>query len=98
VAKIQLAPEVFEDFDRILEHLGRHQVPDAQQRIEDIIAAIDVLQSNPNIGRPAGGQNRELVVGERSHGYLALYRYYEEIGLIVIDAIRHQREVGYKRP
>src|SRR4029079_7402921 len=71
--RIELAPEVADDFERILDHLVQHGVQDAASRIQDIIAAIDTLERNPMIGRPVGPANRELVIGRRSRGYLALY-------------------------
>lgn len=98
MAQIELARAVYQDFDRIIEHLIRQDVADRAQRIEEILTAITILEANPTVGRRAGAHYRELVIGEGSHGYLALYRYYEEIGLVFVDAIRSQREVGYKRP
>jgi hypothetical protein len=38
---------------------------------------------------------RELVIGRRSHGYVALYRYVAEIDTVFILAIRSQRDAGY---
>jgi hypothetical protein len=40
---------------------------------------------------------RELVIGQGSRGYVALYRYLAEIDTAFILAIRSQRESGYKR-
>lgn len=93
--RIEFAPEVVADFDRILDHLVQHGVQDAAARIQDIVAAIDTLQSNPMIGRPAGPANRELVIGRRSRGYLALYRYAAEIDTVFVLAVRSQSEAGY---
>lgn len=93
--RIELAPEVADDFERILDHLVQHGVEDAASRIQDIIAAIDTLQRNPMIGRPAGPANRELVIGRRSGGYLALYRYIAEIDTVFVLAVRSQSEAGY---
>ena len=52
MARIELAPEVAEDFDRILDHLATYQIEIPAQRIGEIIAALDVLEQNPLIGRP----------------------------------------------
>ncbi len=38
---------------------------------------------------------RELVIGRRSHGYVALYRYVPEIDTVFVLALRGQREAGY---
>lgn len=95
MATIELAPEVGQDFQRILEHLNAFQVEKPQQRIEQIIHAIDILTHSPLIGRPADSGLRELIIGRRSHGYVALYRYISEIDTVFILAIRSQNEAGY---
>ena len=95
MARVELAVEVGEDFERILEHLKGRDVADPAARVEEIIAAIDVLTHSPLIGRPASGQLRELVIGRRSRGYVASYRYVAESDIVFILAIRAQREAGY---
>lgn len=95
VARIELAAAVTEDFDRIFDHLASFQVDSAAQRIGEIIAALDVLEQNPLIGRPVTNGKRELVIGHRSNGYLALYRYLAEIDTAFVLAIRSQREAGF---
>src|SRR5437867_1231842 len=75
VARVEFAPEVAIDLDRIVDHLLEHEVAEATSRIEDIIGAIDVLERNPLIGRAVGADLRELVIGQRARGYVALYRY-----------------------
>jgi toxin ParE1/3/4 len=97
MARIELAPEIQEDFDRILDHLSEHAVDDAPGRIREIIQAIDVLQHNPLIGRSVFANTRELVIGRSARGYVALYRYIEEADTVVVLAIRSQREAGYSR-
>jgi plasmid stabilization system protein ParE len=95
MARIELAVEVGEDFERILEHLRGYDVANPTARVEELIAAIEVLTHSPLIGRPASGQLRELVIGRRSRGYLALYRYVVESDIVFILAIRAQREAAY---
>ncbi len=95
MARVELAPELADDIDRILDQLARHAVEDASSRIQEIIQAISVLEHNPYIGRPVGGAKRELIIGRRSHGYVALYRYIAEIDTVFVLALRSQREAGY---
>jgi toxin ParE1/3/4 len=95
VSAIELAVEVGEDFERILDHLANYQVDNAGQRIREIIEALNVLEHNPLIGRPVANGKRELVIGRRSHGYVALYRYVAEMDIVFVLAIRSQREAGY---
>jgi plasmid stabilization system protein ParE len=95
MSRIELAPEVGDDFDRILDHLTQYQVENPDLRILEIINALDVLEHNPRIGRPVSNGKRELVIGQQSHGYIALYRYIAEIDTVFVLAIRSQREAGY---
>ena len=97
MSRVELAPEVGDDLDRILEHLLAHRGADAPSRIEDIMRAIDVLERNPLIGPPARADLRELVIGRRAQGYVALYRYVAEIDTVFVLAIRGQKEAGYTR-
>jgi len=97
MSRIELAPEVGEDFDRILDHLVRYGVEDPASRIREIVLAIDVLEHNPLIGRPIAGEKRELVIGRRARGYIALYRYVAEIDTVFVLALRSQREAGYTK-
>lgn len=95
MASIELAPEIGQDFQRILDHLMDFNVENSDQRIEEIIKAIDILATNPLIGRPADSGQRELVIGRRSHGCIALYRYIQEVDTIFVLAIRNQSQAGY---
>ena len=97
MSRIELAPEVAEDFERILDHLAQYEVDDRAARIGEIIQAINVLEHNPLIGRPASHEMNELMIGRRTHGYIALYRYVAAIDTVFVLAIRGQREAGYAR-
>ena len=92
---IELAAEIGDDFDRILDHLAKYQVENPGLRIREIIEALNVLEHNPLIGRPVSNDKRELVIGRRSHGYVALYRYVAKIDTVFVLAVRSQREAGY---
>ena len=97
MARIEFVPEVFDDLDRIFDHLAQHDIEGTPGRVAGILAAIDVLATNPQIGRPARADNRELVIGKGTHGYVALYRYAPEVDAVFVLAIRAQREAGYRR-
>lgn len=97
MTKIELAPGVGDDIERILDHLATYQVAEVGERIRAIIQAIDVLAFNPQIGRPAEGGMRELVIGRGSRGYLALYRYLPEIDTTFVLALKSQSEAGYAK-
>lgn len=95
MSRIELAEEVGDDFERIFDHLAQYRVENPALRIREIIAALNVLEYNPLIGRPANNDKRELVIGRSSHGYVALYRYVVEIDTVFVLAVRSQQEAGY---
>jgi plasmid stabilization system protein ParE len=94
MARIELAPAVFDDFERILEHLDHHGSAAGPARIEAILAAIDLLALSPLIGRSLRGGLRELVIGTGARGYVALYRYGAAVDEVTVLAIRAQREAA----
>ena len=98
MSRIELAPEVGEDLDRIFDYLAQYDVADAPGHIQDIIQAISVLEHNPLIGRLVMDDMRELVIGRRTRGYVALYRYIAEMDAVFVLALRSQREAGYAGP
>ncbi len=97
MARIEFAPEVADDFDRILDHLARLEVENAPQRIGEIVEALQVLMHSPLIGRKVKSGKRELVIGQGSRGYVALYRHVARIDVVFVLALRSQREKGYPR-
>ena len=56
-----------------------------------------MLARNPLIGRPAERDLRELIIGRRAQGYVALYRYVPEIDTVFVLALHGQQEAGYER-
>jgi toxin ParE1/3/4 len=97
MARVELASEVFDDFDRFLHHMAQFEIQDAPARIVEIVQAIQVLTHSPFIGRPVEGGKRELVIGRGLRGYVALYRFVADIDTVFVLAIRGQREAGFKR-
>ena len=97
MARIELAPEVFDDFDRFFDHIAQYDPGSAPERIGGILQALQVLTHSPQIGRPVQGGKRELVIGRASRGYVALYHYVATIDTMFVLAIRSQSESGFKR-
>lgn len=96
MVRIELAPGVLDDIDRFIDHLRKHQVATTEERIDEILEAIDILARSPRIGRPVANGKRELVIGSGSRGYVALYRYLEQIQTVFVLALRAQRESGFR--
>lgn len=93
--RIELMDAVLADLERIVAHLHRHESVHVNSRAAEILAAIDVLRNNPHIGRPAEAGRRELVIGRKQRGYVALYRFADDVDVVFVLAIRGQREASY---
>ena len=57
--------------------------------------AVHVLENHPLIGRTAEQGFGELVISHGMSGYLALYSYEVEQDIVLVLAVRHQREAGF---
>lgn len=96
MTRIEVAPEVGQDFDRFFEHVAQFDPGAAVARLDELMRVIDVLATSPLIGRSARAGQRELVIGRVVRGHVALYRYVPEIDTVFLLALRSQREAGYK--
>lgn len=97
MARIELAPEVLEDFDRFIDHLVRFEADDPPARVAQIVQALEILAHSPLIGRKVKDGKRELVIGQESRGYVVLYRFVRDIDTVFVLAARSRREAGYRR-
>jgi toxin ParE1/3/4 len=97
MARLEAAPAIPEDFDRIVDHLAQYDVEAAPGRIDEILQAVQILTTSPLIGRPVQGGKHELVVGRGSRGYVALHRHVPEMDTVFLLAIHSQREAGFRR-
>ena len=95
--RVEFAHAVSEDFARIAQHLLEHEAGLAQERMQEIESGLRVLQHHPEIGRRLDSRHRELVLGRGSRGCVAKYRYLPERDLVLITALRAQKESGCRR-
>jgi plasmid stabilization system protein ParE len=95
VTRVFISARAVRDFQRIADFVESHDPGGGPARISAIITAINVLATSPRIGRPAAEGHRELVIGRGARGYVALYAHLPARDLVVIAAIRGQREAGY---
>lgn len=98
MARIVLAWAAQEDLARLSAFLSEDDPGAALETYDLIASAIDVLALHPLIGRPAEHGYRELVISRGKSGYLALYDYVITDDVLIVLAIRHQREAGYVDP
>jgi plasmid stabilization system protein ParE len=91
-----ISPEAGEDLERLEDFLARDFPAEAEATIGLIGQTLEVLKSHPLIGRPTTGGLRELVISRGRSGYIALYDFDPDTDLVVVRAVRHQREVGFE--
>lgn len=88
------------DLERLSDFLLETDPQAAVDTAALIFDALEVLVQHPEIGRKVHFGQRELVISRGRSGYLALYRFLPHIdpsgGQVLVLAIRHQRESGYK--
>jgi plasmid stabilization system protein ParE len=95
VARLALEESAWADLDRLADFLAAGDSEGAIETASLIFEAISVLERHPMIGRPAEEGLRELVISRGRSGYVALYAYLEAEDLVLVLAVRHQREGGY---
>ncbi|MCF8208807.1 MAG: type II toxin-antitoxin system RelE/ParE family toxin [Rhodoferax sp.] len=84
------------DLERLSDFLLETDPQAAQDTTALIFDALEILVQHPEIGRKVHLGQRELVISRGRSGYLALYRFLPRIDRILVLALRHQRESGYK--
>jgi plasmid stabilization system protein ParE len=96
MARISYSSPALADLARISDFLSS-EGPTAQLQALDLIdEAIQILARHPLIGRAVESGLKELVISQGKTGYVALYSYEAEFDAVLILAVRHQREAGFR--
>ncbi len=67
----------------------------AQKQALSVRRAFELLAEHPLLGRIAEEGRRELILSRGRYGYIAKYRWLPADEVVLILAVRHQREAGY---
>ncbi len=94
--EVLVSEPALRDLERLSEFLLASDPAAAQATVGLIFEALDILAHSPEIGRKIRGGNRELVISRGRSGYLALYRFLPGRQRVLVLAVRHQRESGYR--
>jgi plasmid stabilization system protein ParE len=95
VASLLISAEALDDLDRLADFLLQSDPASAASTPGLILRAVGILEEHPYMGQLVEGGLRQLVISRGRTGYVALYRYREDIDQAVVLAIRHQREAGF---
>lgn len=95
MARLIYAESALWDLERLAEFLIESERLAALEAVGLIEEAVLVLRRHPLIGRAVESGLRELLISRGRSGYVVLYSYEEMEDIILIVAIRNQREAGY---
>ena len=84
------------DLERLQTLLAERDTRAAATALLRISEVIAILRSHPLIGRPVEHGMRELVISYGRSGYIALYDLERGVSRVIVHAIRHQKEAGYR--
>jgi len=90
------SPAALLDVQRLYRFLALQNIDAAKQAVKALRQGVKVLQLQPGIGRPIDDmpeEFREWIIDFGDSGYIARYRIDSEV--VMILAVRHQKEVGY---
>ena len=90
-----ISEDAAQDLEELVDFLRIHQAEYAVETIDLILNALNILEQHPHMGRLVQNQLRELIISRGKTGYVALYEYDEAADVVLVLAIRHQREAGY---
>jgi plasmid stabilization system protein ParE len=83
------------DLERLFDFIAEQDLDAATSAVHYIGEAVELLERHPMIGRPSEEGLRELVISYGKSGYVALYVFVETEDVVLVPALRHQREGGY---
>jgi plasmid stabilization system protein ParE len=95
VARVEVAAGALPDLERLFDFIAEAEPERALAQLASVRAAMRLLGDHPLLGRVAEDGRRELVLSRGRYGYVAKYRWLPAEDVVLIVAVRHQREAGY---
>ena len=83
------------DLERLFDLIAEEDPVRARKQVLSVRRAFELLADHPLLGREAEKGRRELILSRGRHGYSAKYRWLPAEDVVLILAVRHQREAGY---
>jgi plasmid stabilization system protein ParE len=96
MARVQITVRALADLERLFDFLAEHNPKLARERMLSVRRALELLADHPLLGRQAEDGRHELILSRGRFGYVAKYRWVPAEDVILILAVRHQLEAGYK--
>jgi plasmid stabilization system protein ParE len=98
MGKIVLSKSALSKLTQIKQFYAQRDPKIGDRAVDIIEAAFNSLLNSPEIGRPFEGSmlRRELIIPFGRSGFISLYEIDKQTDRIVIVALRHQKEDGFK--
>ncbi len=91
--RLEYSQAALADINRLVSFLINNNISVALETFDIIDDAIQVLKRHPDIGRITNtAGKRELIISRGRTGYIAIYEFDKLTEVVVILAIKHQRE------
>ena len=95
MARVEVTERAMGDLERLFDFIAEEDPTRARKQLVSVRRALELLADHPLLGREAEDGRRELVLSRGRYGYIAKYRWLPAEDVVLILAIRHQREAGY---
>ena len=96
MARVQITTRALADLERLFDFLADYNPKLARERMLSVRRAFDLLSDHSLLGRQAEDGRRELILSRGRVGYVAKYRWIPAVDVVLILAVRHQLEAGYR--
>ncbi|TLY90693.1 MAG: type II toxin-antitoxin system RelE/ParE family toxin [Gammaproteobacteria bacterium] len=95
MARVEITARAMGDLERLFDFIAEEDPARACKQVLSVRRALELLADHPLLGREAEEGRRELILSRGRYGYIAKYRWLPAEDVVLILAVRHQREAGY---
>jgi plasmid stabilization system protein ParE len=95
VARLEITERALTDLERLFDFIAEEDPVRSRKQLLSVRRAFELLADHPLLGREAEDGRRELILSRGRYGYIAKYRWLPAEDVVLILAVRHQREAGY---
>ena len=95
MARVEITAAALRDLERLFDFIALEDPARALGQVLSVRRAFELLADHPLLGRTAEDGRRELILSRGRYGYIAKYRWLPAAEVVLILAVRHQREAGY---
>lgn len=95
MARVEVTERALADLERLFDFIAEEDPTRARTQLLSVRRAFELLVDHPLLGREAEAGRRELILSRGRYGYIAKCRWVPAEDVVLILAVRHQREAGY---